>query len=276
MAKDDRTKASPSPSVDGHPSAASAPPSHGGTGEKEKHTISTRLVSRMREAILRGELAPGSKINLDKARRTFDVSLSPMREALARLTSVGLVELHDNRGYTVAPVSLSNLREITQLRAEFECLALDIAMQYGDLAWESGITRALHRLNRIHREASDTASLEAWEDAHRDFHLTLIQGCDMPILLNFCTTLHNLNDRYRRIFLTRTGGDANVEQEHNQIAQGAVARDRDYARDRLREHILRTGRNLQNALSDERAGAILAPGQTSRKSGRSAGARSNA
>ncbi|AOO84931.1 GntR family transcriptional regulator [Bosea vaviloviae] len=249
-------------------------PAAGGSGENGKNTISTRLVSRMREAILQGELPPGSKINLDKARRTFDVSLSPMREALARLTSVGLVELHDNRGYSVAPVSLANLREITQLRAEFECLALDIAMQNGDLAWESGITRALHKLNRIHREASDTASLEAWEDAHRDFHLTLIQGCGMPILLNFCTTLHNLNDRYRRIFLTRTGGDADVEQEHNQIAQGAVARDRDYARDRLREHILRTGRNLQNALSDERAGAILAPGQPKRR--RSAGARSDA
>ncbi|MCV9938369.1 GntR family transcriptional regulator [Boseaceae bacterium BT-24-1] len=240
-------------------------PFPGGSEEQGKNTISTRLVSRMRESILRGELPPGSKINLDRARKTFDVSLSPMREALARLTSVGLVELHDNRGYTVAPVSLSNLREITQLRAEFECLALGIAMQNGDLAWESDITRSLHRLNRTHREASDAKSLEAWEDAHRDFHLTLIQGCDMPILLSFCMTLHNLNDRYRRIFLARTGGDTSVELEHSQIAQGAVARDREYALDRLREHILRTGRNLQNALSDDRADAILTRSQPARR-----------
>lgn len=238
-----------------------------------KNTIATRLVSRLREAILRGEIPPGSKINLEKARRIFDVSLSPMREALARLTSVGLVELHDNRGYSVAPVSLANLREITHLRAEFECLALDIAIQNGDLAWESEIMRSLHRLNRIHREASDPASLEAWEEAHREFHLTLIQGCDMPILLNFCMTLHNLNDRYRRIFLTRTGGDANVELEHSQIAQGTVARDRDYARERLREHILRTGRNLQNALSDIRTDDALIAGDRASRRRQLAGAR---
>ncbi|MBR0859128.1 GntR family transcriptional regulator [Bradyrhizobium liaoningense] len=214
----------------------------------DKNTIATTLVGRLREAILRGEIPPGSKINLEKVRRGFSVSLSPMREALARLTAAGLVELHDNRGYSVAPVSLSNLKEITKLRAEFETFALAVAMQEGGLAWESDIIRALHRLNRIERVPSDPMTLEAWELAHRDFHLTLIQGCGMPILVNFCSSLHNLNDRYRRIFLVRTGGDRNVEQEHSQIAHATVARDVEFARARLREHILRTGLNLQEAI----------------------------
>ena len=230
---------------------ADAPAADGGAQDGDKNTISTRLVTHVRESILRGEIAPGSKINLDKLRKTFKISLSPAREALARLTSAGLVERHDNRGYTVTPVSLANLAEITQLRAEFETLALDAAMRTGDLAWESEIMRCLHRLNRTERLADDPRTLEAWEFAHRDFHLALLKGCQMPILLDFCLTLHNLNDRYRRLFLLRTGGDREVEQEHSQIAQGTVARDRDFARERLRDHILRTGRNLQAAIGTD-------------------------
>jgi DNA-binding GntR family transcriptional regulator len=218
--------------------------------DETKNTKASRLVDRLREAILSGELKPGSKINLEHVRRDFDVSLSPLREALARLIALGLVEFHDNRGYTVSPVSLRNLAEITRLRVEFECLALQAATTNGDLAWESDVMRALHRLNRTVRDPSNVQTLEAWEHAHRDFHMTLLAGCGMPLLLSFCTTLHNLNDRYRRSFLVAQGGDRNVAAEHSEIAQGAVARDSAYCCEKLREHIERTGNNLRARLAD--------------------------
>jgi len=69
--------------------------------------------------------------------------------------------------------------------------------------------------------------------------------------VNFCLVLHNLNDRYRRVFLVAQGGDRNVAAEHGEIAQGAVARDTDYACEKLREHIQRTGNNLHARLSDQ-------------------------
>jgi DNA-binding GntR family transcriptional regulator len=214
-----------------------------------KNTKATKLVDRLREAILSGELKPGAKINLDRVRQEFDVSLSPLREALARLIAVGLVQLHDNRGYTVAPVSLADLGEITRLRVEFESLALSSAIANADLTWEGEVMRALHRLNRTTRDPADPATLEAWEQAHRDFHMSLLGGCGMPLLLNFCLVLHNLNDRYRRVFLVAQGGDRNVVGEHSEIAQGAVARDAAFACEKLRDHIHRTGSNLQNRLA---------------------------
>lgn len=237
-----RAEAEPTPGLTGVPVRSPA---------DVKNTKASRLVNRLREAILSGELAPGTKINLDTVRRRLDVSLSPLREALARLIAVGLVELHDNRGYSVAPVSLSNLAEITKLRVEFESLALSSAIARGDLAWESEVMRALHRLNRTERIASEPATLEAWEHAHRDFHMTLLSGSDMPLLLSSCVMLHNLNDRYRRIFLVAQGGDRNVAAEHSEIAQGAVARDTDYACAKLREHIQRTGTNLHARLDGQ-------------------------
>lgn len=220
-------------------------------GDDQRNTMGSRLTSRLRESILQGDLQPGLKINLDRLRSELDVSLSPLREALARLIAEGLVVFEDNRGYHVAPVSLANLTEITTLRADFEALALGHAIERADAEWERDVMRALHRLSRIDRDPAVPATMEAWESAHSNLHLTLIAGCNMPLLLSFTGVLLNLNDRYRRIFLRANSGDRNVKGEHSDIAQAAVARDRDYAVSKLREHIARTGANLRDALSDE-------------------------
>lgn len=214
------------------------------SGDGGKNTMASQLVARLREAIVSGQLTAGSKINLDRAKEQFQVSLSPLREALARLISDGLVVFEDNRGYRVAPMSPANLEEITALRVQLETYALREATKSGDSRWEGEVIRTLHRLNRAERDASRPETLEAWEEIHREFHLTLIAGCGMPVLMNFCSMLLNLNDRYRRTFLRTTSGDRNVAFEHSEIAQAAVARDADFACERLREHIHRTGTNL--------------------------------
>jgi DNA-binding GntR family transcriptional regulator len=218
--------------------------------DDKKNTIASQLADRLREAIISGQLEAGSKINLDRVREIFEISLSPLREALARLISDGLVQFQDNRGYRVAPISLSNLEEITRLREEFESLALREAMTIGDLDWEGDVMRALHRLNRSVRDPASPESLEQWEANHREFHLTLLSACKMPLLLNFCSILMSSNDRYRRTFLKATSGDRNVAMEHSEIAQGAVARDVEFACARLREHIHRTGTNVRNYLAE--------------------------
>jgi DNA-binding GntR family transcriptional regulator len=232
-------------------SAASLGESQAALIDDGKNTIATQLVDRLREAIVSGQLEAGTKINLARARESFEVSLSPLREALARLISDGLVEFEDNRGYRVAPVSLSNLEQITWLREELETLALRQAMIVGDVDWEGDVMRSLHCLNRTIRDAARPETLEQWEARHREFHLTLISGCKMPPLLSFCRVLLNLNDRYRRSFLRATSGDRNVSVEHSEIAQGAVARDIEFACTRLREHIHRTGTNLRRHLADK-------------------------
>lgn len=219
--------------------------------EDGKSTLSSQLVARLREAIVSGAMPAGAKINLDAARTQFQVSLSPLREALARLIADGLVLFEDNRGYRVAPVSLADFEEIARLRDQLETCALREAMVLGDLAWESEVMRALHLVNRTERDAARPETLEAWEAAHRAFHLTLIAGCGMPILLRFCSMLLNLNDRYRRTFLRRTSGDRNVMLEHSEIAQAAVARDAEHACERLRAHLARTATNLRRHLEEQ-------------------------
>ncbi|MET0678684.1 MAG: FCD domain-containing protein [Bradyrhizobium sp.] len=212
-------------------------------------TLSTTLVARLRDAIMRGELLPGSKLNLDRLRTAFGVSLSPLREALCRLENDGLVALIDQRGYRVTPVSASNLTEIIRLRIELESLAIREAIEHGDIAWEGRILATLHQLSRCRRGARSATEQDVWETAHRAFHAELISACQMPLLRQFCATLHDQSDRYRRIFLSRHEPDRKVPAEHTALAHAVIERRIRDATRILREHIERTGRNIQAALS---------------------------
>ena len=213
-------------------------------------TLSSTLVGRLRSAIMRGDLMPGTRLNLDRMRASLGVSLSPLREALCRLENDGLVTIVDQRGYRVTPVSAENLAEVIRLRVELEGMALKEAMQQGDVAWEGRVLATLHQLGRCKRSApSSIEEQETWEIAHRAFHAELIAACRMPLLRQFCATLHDQSDRYRRIFLKTHAPDRNVADEHAAIADAVIKRRVRAASTMLRGHIERTGRNIQAALS---------------------------
>lgn len=227
-------------------------------------TLSTTLVEALRNAILGGELLPGSKLRLDELREHYDVSLSPLREALTRLVSDGLVVTTDKKGYRVAPVSADDFRQVTALRLNLEVMALAESIKRGDEKWEDALVATYHRLSRLEAVDRSGDKLPAWERAHRAFHITLFSACGMPLLLRFCNTLHDLGDRYRRLFLATNSPDRNVPAEHEAIFNAALDRDAERACEILRQHLSRTGANLLSVLPE----AGTPPGQATRRSTR--------
>lgn len=224
-----------------------------------KETISSRVADLLRASILRGELAPGARINLDRLRAAHGISISPLREAVSRLVADGLVIFEDQRGYRVAPVSMADLEEVTTLRAELEAIALKAAIARGDLEWEGDIMRALYLINRLERDASRPATLDAWEAAHGEFHRALIRGCGMPHLLQFCAVLHNMTDRYRHLFPLDDAALRELRAGHAAIATAATARDGEAATAALRSHILGTGAALKARMGATPPSAIPSP-----------------
>ena len=215
--------------------------------EQGGQTLSTTIANTLRAAISNGELAPASKLRLDELRVMFGVSLSPLREALSRLSAEGFVVMEDQRGYRVAPISADNLEEVTKLRAMVETFALRESITRGDDKWEGEVVASLYRLNKLEKVEAP-ADKRAWEAAHRDLHYRLISACGMPLLLSFSSTLHDLNDRYRRLFLAARPFDRTVRREHTDISNAALERKADLACDIMREHIERTGANIRKAL----------------------------
>ncbi|MDH7796023.1 MULTISPECIES: GntR family transcriptional regulator [unclassified Beijerinckia] len=208
-------------------------------------TLATSLTAQLRHAIVSGQLAPGARLSLVQLREEFGVSLSPLREALSRLSSEGLILIEDQRGYRVPPMSEEDQTHVTRMRSEFEIFALREAIAKGDLEWESKVTAALYILNKTERKTK--TGFDDWERAHREFHLTLISACRMPLLLQFCSVLHDHSDRYRRVYLIHSEEKANTT-EHKAITEAALARKADLACRLLEKHIARAGANARKAV----------------------------
>jgi len=206
-------------------------------GPKGAETRGTLLTAALREEILDGKLRPGDRLHIDDTRRRFHVSLSPLREALSRLSVEGLVVAEDQRGFRVAPVSVENCREVTRLRCMLETMALREAITKAEPAWRQEVCSAWEALERCSHGPRDAI----WERTHEDFHITLIGGCRLPMLVDFIVGLHNRSDRYRRLFLRKREPDRNALSEHESIVLAALDGEAELAAALLGQHIRRTG-----------------------------------
>lgn len=204
-------------------------------------TLATSVSARLREAILDGEIPPGTHLTLRDLSASFGVSLSPLREALSRLSTENLVSAEDQRGFRVAPVSSANCREISKIRVELETLALRESIRNGDDEWEGNVAAAFHRLSKAEKQIWTAGEKRAeWERLHKSFHQALISASGMPMLIEMCGRLSDMADRYRRLFLTRQPPSRDVPTEHAAIYQATLERDADKAAHLLRAHIERT------------------------------------
>jgi len=124
--------------------------------------------SRLREAILRGDFAPGEHLREVEIAARYEVSRGPVREALLQLDQEGLVLLRRNRGAVVARLSREDLEEVYSLRLALERLAVARAVRHGTDADFSRLDAVLHEF----RGAGSGQPLTEQEAADQDvrFH----------------------------------------------------------------------------------------------------------
>lgn len=215
-------------------------------------TLSTAVSDRLRADILNGRRKPGAKVRLEELKTEFGVSWSPIREAVSRLAAEGLLLGEDQRGYRVAPASRGDLAEVIRLRLLLEPMALKRAIELGGDDWEAGIVSAHHRLGKFEGKGNrdKRGAVTEWERWHRHFHDALISGSASPILLQFCHMLHDMNDRYRRIFFQAHAFDRDVAGEHQAIFEATLARKSRIASALLTAHIERTGSHILASMRD--------------------------
>jgi DNA-binding GntR family transcriptional regulator len=207
------------------------------TGEAK--TLADEAVSRIREDIVKGRLTPGEKLQPDALKELYGIGTSPVREALSRLASDGLVQAESQRGFFVAPVLVDELRDVADLRCRFSSLGLRRSIERGDDAWESGVVAAFYQLGKIAKsfESEPERYAEVWEQRNRAFHAALEQACGSPWLRHFCQMLYDQSERYRRRFVKFPRLRPEVEAEHQAVMDAALARDADRACGILEAHI---------------------------------------
>ena len=205
------------------------------------------VFAKLREEIVLGKLIPGERLRIDALRQRYDVGGSPIREALMRLEAEGLVELEENKGFTVARVSKRQLGDLTATRIEIEAIALRKSIELGGVEWEARIISTMHLLASVSRGRSP-GMLEKnaeWLKLHREFHLALLAGCGSPMLLDIRTRLFDLAERYVALSISTTEGETrDHEGEHRSLMDAVLSRNMDLALELNRAHIERTAAKL--------------------------------
>jgi DNA-binding GntR family transcriptional regulator len=226
----------------------------------------------LEEAIVSGEIPPGSVLRQEHLSEQFDVSRTPVREALRRLAALGLVTFEPNRGVRVRMLSRDEIREAFMVRAELESLATEIAtpkMTDDDLAAletaERRFSEATVQLVEMsHAGRQDLELAREWLHANHAFHDVIYEAAEVPLV-------ERMAKAARRTFLVKpvwaTGGDLDElyeknDRQHRAIREAITARSPQGARVLAREHVLSSGRLLEAIL--DKVGAQtreLAPGR---------------
>ncbi len=222
-------------------------------------TQTTIAIERLRADIVSGRLRPNEKLRVQALAEHYGFAASALREALSRLVTDALVVAEDQRGFRVSPVSRDSLIELTEARVGIECLALRRAIEFGDVAWESTVIGAYHRLSRC-TEMPDPSSgdMLQWSICHQDFHHALIAACRSKWLLYFSNLLYQQSERYRMLAtLTRPKRKRNVPKEHEGLMNAVIERDAERACTLIAAHFHETTRllleadDLQNAAASK-------------------------
>jgi DNA-binding GntR family transcriptional regulator len=205
-------------------------------------TISSSIYERLRREILSGELPPGSKLTIDPLRARYQSGISPIREALNRLSAEGLVDKQDQRGFRVAATSEADLAELVRTRCWLESMALRESMARGDDQWHELLVVLLHRLSRIPRSTSEYGYSEnpEWEALHRQFHRAILAPCGSTRLIRYCEDMADQAYRYRQLAVRRSFQSRDTLAEHAELVDAILARDADRAVALLVEHYRRT------------------------------------
>jgi GntR family carbon starvation induced transcriptional regulator len=203
-------------------------------------SLTSIAFERLRADILGGELLPRERLPIQALSDRYQVGATAIREALSRLVPEGLVVTADQRGFSVTPVSRADLLDLTETRVRVEQMALQLAIDHGDIEWESRLLSAFHRLSRTPPPTSPELAAQ-WSAVHRSFHEALVGGCSSSWTLRLCTLLYDKSERYRNLAKQTTherGRDAAAE--HRGLMDAAMSRNAGLACQLLGAHFHET------------------------------------
>jgi DNA-binding GntR family transcriptional regulator len=206
-----------------------------------RQSTSKWIADRLREAIIQRTLLPGTPLRQEAIAKQFAVSAIPVREALRLLESENWVTIELHRGASVALQSAEEAREIYEIRAALERLAIGLAGPHHTVATLADCEAALTAANQ-----EKDPGLFAFRN--EQFHIALYRPADRPQLFSMLATLHRRGERYLRLKLGFPSIKSQSDREHEAILTALRAGDMKRAQQRLSQHLLKTGELLYDRL----------------------------
>lgn len=209
-------------------------------------TLADRAFGALHDAIVTGSLAPGERLPIEDLGEALGMSAMPIREALRRLDSAGLVENIPHRGARVTELSLADLAEVYEARLALEPLAVRRAAERFTDAHAALAGERLAALEAL----PDDNSAETWA-AHTAFHFALYDAAGSVWLGRLIRPLWETSQRYRlAVRVARKLEGRRVE--HDAILRACVEHDAERAATLLRNHLVTTANVVAQAMAGER------------------------
>lgn len=204
---------------------------------------SDSVTDRLRRDLLTGQIKPGERIKVNDLEKRYEVSHIPIREALRRLESEGLVVAPPQRPFVAAGVDLDDLAALYDLRRLVELPVMAraaAAMTDDDLA----VVRV--RLAELEDAAVDIEAPAFWE-AHRGYHWALVAPGASAWIERVLDRIWAASERYVRLFVSETVEDA--MRDHRELLVLCTQRDGAGAAALLRRHLDRTETKVRRAFA---------------------------
>lgn len=196
-------------------------------------TIAAQISKTLASRIIAGEIEAGSRLRQDHIAAEFGASHVPVREAFRRLEAQGLVVSEPRKGVRVAGFSLEEVREVAEMRAALEGLALRNALPH--------MTKSiLDRAEEANRASDHARDVQSWEEANRRFHRIILTPCGMPRLLKAIDDLHTASARF--LFSGwRAEWEAPTDRDHRAILDALRTGQGEMAASVLARHVQTIG-----------------------------------
>ena len=197
-------------------------------------SVVDNVTDRLRRAVLEGEIPPGESIKVGELEKRFGVSHIPIREAVRRLETEGLIIAMPQRAAVAAGVDLDDLNGLYDLRRIIEC---EVIRRSVESMTAEQVERVRNALTALEAEAEDHQSPRFW-DLHRDFHWSLLEPGATAWIERVLNQIWLASQRYVRLFVSETVDDA--MRDHRELLESCEARDGVRTEQLLRRHLDRT------------------------------------
>ena len=199
----------------------------------DKITRAEELRLQLADDIVRGALAPGAALDETEIARRFNVSRTPVREALRQLAASGLIDARAHRGAVVARPSIDRLTGMFEAMAELEALC-------AGLAAERMLPAERHRLEAIHeelRQLSQAGNPDRFSDVNERFHNAIYTGSQNTYIAEMTLATRVRVQPFRRAQFRNLGRLAKSQAEHDRVVVAIMRGDRVGAAGAMRAHI---------------------------------------
>lgn len=207
-----------------------------------RRTTSEEVAARIRDEILRSELAPGARLRQGAMAERFGVSTTPVREAFALLQAEGLVQIDPHRGAIVFLPTVTEVREYYEIREALETLAIALALPNLN---DADLDELQALVNRMRREEEESL----WAEMNERFHRTIYQACRRPRLAGMIATLRDASKAYIHMYVARQEPATRSNDDHQEILEACRTRDVKRARAAIAHHLRHTANELADFIS---------------------------